>query len=107
VPEIKKKVDERNAAKLDAESYRRRLEDMKTKTPTNPKLSSLKQKFEIADARFNALNSSIKVFHTFICIDIYVELLVVVVFCHSHCLESQRSPQKHGFLFLCFVNNEK
>jgi hypothetical protein len=104
VPEIKKKVDERNAAKLDAESYRRRLEDMKTKTPTNPKLSSLKQKFEIADARFNALNSSIKVsIHSYICIDIYVELLVVV-FCHSHCLESQRRLKNtvfsFGFFFL-------
>lgn len=61
VPEIKKKMDERNAAKLDAESYRRRLEEMQSKTPNASKLPSLKQKFETANARFEALNSTIKV----------------------------------------------
>lgn len=64
VPEIKKKFDERNSAKLDSESYRRRYEDMNKSNPTNSKLSSLKQKFETATARFNALNSTIKVERT-------------------------------------------
>mmetsp|Transcript_52361 Transcript_52361/g.67145 ORF Transcript_52361/g.67145 Transcript_52361/m.67145 type:complete len:378 (+) Transcript_52361:185-1318(+) len=60
VPAIKKKVDDRNAAKLDVDSYRRRYDDMSAKSQSNPKLAPLKQKMETSDARFKALNSLIK-----------------------------------------------
>jgi hypothetical protein len=60
VPEVKKKIDERNAAKLDVDSYRRRYEDMSSKNASNPKLAPLKQKMDTSDARFKALNALVK-----------------------------------------------
>lgn len=60
VPEIKERISERNAAKLDFESYSRRLDALLKSDPAGTKVPALRQKLEIAEARYNALNTALK-----------------------------------------------
>ena len=59
VPEIRAKVSERNAAKLDFDAYHRRYVD-KEKKGTSSSLPALRQKLESSEARYNSLNASLK-----------------------------------------------
>jgi len=59
MPQIKVKVEERNAAKLDFESYKRRHEKLGGKGD-QAKNQQARQKLETSEARFNALSAKLK-----------------------------------------------
>jgi hypothetical protein len=63
MPQIRAKVEERNGAKLDFESYKRRHETASAKSGSGnnqAKLQQLRQKLETSEARYNALNAKLK-----------------------------------------------
>ena len=65
MPQIRAKVKERNGAKLDFESYKRRHDNASAKSNgsgnlNQAKLQQLRQKLETSEARYNALNAKLK-----------------------------------------------